>query len=77
MIYVGEKPYLLLQVEPYIHEVLVESDVVNINHKKHKLYPVVVLVKDGFEIEAEVNYLDEDNLQIRTNAPIIFKVIVY
>lgn len=74
----GNGPYGLRFIEPYIHYQTVPVDMVTVFHGKNKPCPNVIVVdSEGCEIEVEIRRPNENNIQILTNVPIIFTVYIY
>lgn len=74
----GGRPYLLLQVEAFVHTQVVPMDVVVIQHNKGKLYPLVTLVRyDGIPIEALVESVDKHSVVVKLNRAVEFTAYIY
>lgn len=74
----GKRPYILIQIEPYIHEQLIETNEVVITHGKDKPCPPVKLIDElGDEFEAEIKYLDTNSIKVKMNKSIKFTAYVY
>jgi hypothetical protein len=72
------KPFILQQIEPYIHHQVEPSMETIVQHDKGNLCPQVVLVlENGSQFESEIKYLDDNFLKVLTNTPISFYVYVY
>lgn len=74
----NERPWVLRQLEPFIHTQRVPADDVTIRHGKGKLFPPVTLVRDdGEPIETLIDSIDENSIVVKLNQAVCFTAYIY
>lgn len=74
----SQKPWLIRQVETFVHTQLVPMNEVTIIHNKDKMYPHTVLVNElGQEFVALVDSIDSNAIVVKLNRAVIFTAYIY
>lgn len=74
----SEKPWVLRQLEPYIHTQTVPMSEVTITHGKGKLYPPITLVtSEGEVFDTLVESVDKNTVVIKLNMAVSFTAYIY
>lgn len=74
----SDRPWVLRQLEAFIHTQTVPMDNVVIQHNKGKLFPPVTLVRDdGKLMEAVIDTIDENSIVVKLNQAVCFTAYIY
>jgi hypothetical protein len=74
----SQKPWLLRQVEAFVHTQLVPMNEVTIQHNKERMWPHTILVNEsGQEFVALVESIDENTIVVKLNRAVIFTAYIY
>jgi len=74
----SQKPWILRQLEPYIHTQAVPMEEVTIVHNKGKLFPPILLVTDAGDVfETLVEYVDKNTVIVKLNLAISFIAYIH
>lgn len=71
-------PNILLKMNSYVFNQDIKSSKWEVNHNLKCKYPLLTLVDaDGNKISADIRYIDNDNLEVLFNIPIIGTCVCY